>query len=319
MKKNNVNIYYMQKIIFLLIICLFTLTGCNNKNNEDKLKSKIQDQISYLEKDLISMLNGFNNISYSNYKIEKKQGTQGSKTNELIEENKKQGSTNGESLQETKQNNDSVEKSSDESESDNMNSNDSGTNNQGNSSIIMVPNSILLSNTNQKIDWDNMKCEIEKIYSTWNSLFIDLNSLDKENTKTLEFSSILNNATKSIKEENKIMSMKNVAEMFTKLEDYSKSYTNDNFKINVIDTKKNIIQAYVYVTENNWDMALNSISMADESFGNVINNVSAQLPKQSNINKVYVLLKEGKKAIELKEQDIFFINYKMIMQELYDI
>lgn len=319
MKKNNVNIYYMQKIIFLLIICLFTLTGCNNKNNEDKLKSKIQDQISYLEKDLISMLNGFNNISYSNYKIEKKQGTQGSKTNELIEENKKQGSTNGESLQETKQNNDSVEKSSDESESDNMNSNDSGTNNQGNSSIIMVPNSILLSNTNQKIDWDNMKYEIEKIYSTWNSLFIDLNSLDKENTKTLEFSSILNNATKSIKEENKIMSMKNVAEMFTKLEDYSKSYTNDNFKINVIDTKKNIIQAYVYVTENNWDMALNSISMADESFGNVINNVSAQLPKQSNINKVYVLLKEGKKAIELKEQDIFFINYKMIMQELYDI
>lgn len=319
MKKNNVNIYYMQKIIFLLVICLFTLTGCNNKNNEDKLKSKIQDQISYLEKDLISMLNGFNNISYSNYKIEKKQGTQGSKTNELIEENKKQGSTNGESLQETKQNNDSVEKSSDESESDNMNSNDSGTNNQGNSSIIMVPNSILLSNTNQKIDWDNMKYEIEKIYSTWNSLFIDLNSLDKENTKTLEFSSILNNATKSIKEENKIMSMKNVAEMFTKLEDYSKSYTNDNFKINVIDTKKNIIQAYVYVTENNWDMALNSISMADESFGNVINNVSAQLPKQSNINKVYVLLKEGKKAIELKEQDIFFINYKMIMQELYDI
>ena len=71
MKKNNINIYYMQKIFFLLIICLFILTGCNNKNDDEKLKSKIQDQISYLEKDLISMLNGFNNISYSNYKIEK--------------------------------------------------------------------------------------------------------------------------------------------------------------------------------------------------------------------------------------------------------
>ena len=40
MKKNNINIYYMQKIFFLLIICLFILTGCNNKNDDEKLKSK---------------------------------------------------------------------------------------------------------------------------------------------------------------------------------------------------------------------------------------------------------------------------------------
>ena len=40
---------------------------------------------------------------------------------------------------------------------------------------------------------------------------------------------------------------------------------------------------------------------------------------QSNINKAYVLLKEAKKAIEIKEQDIFFINYKMLMQELDNI
>ena len=319
MKKNNINIYYMQKIFFLLIICLFILTGCNNKNDDEKLKSKIRDQISYLEKDLISMLNGFNNISYSNYKIEKRQGAQSSQTNTLIEENKKQGSTNGESLQETKRNNDSVEKSSNESESDNMNDNNSNASNQGNSSIIMVPNSILLSDINQKIDWNNMKYEIEKIYSTWNSLFIDLNSLEKGNTKTLEFSSTLNDTTKSIKAENKIASMQNIAEMYIKLGDYSKSYTNDNLQINIIDTKKNIIQAYVYVTENNWDMALNSINKADESFGNVINNVCAQPANQSNINKAYVLLKEEKKAIDLKDQDIFFINYKMIMQELYDI
>ena len=286
---------------------------------DEKLKSKIRDQISYLEKDLISMLNGFNNISYSNYKIEKRHGAQSSQTNTLIEENKKQGSTNGESLQETKRNNDSVEKSSNESESDNMNDNNSNASNQGNSSIIMVPNSILLSDINQKIDWNNMKYEIEKIYSTWNSLFIDLNSLEKGNTKTLEFSSTLNDTTKSIKAENKIASMQNIAEMYIKLGDYSKSYTNDNLQINIIDTKKNIIQAYVYVTENNWDMALNSINKADESFGNVINNVSAQPANQSNINKAYVLLKEEKKAIDLKDQDIFFINYKMIMQELYDI
>ena len=88
MNKNNFNIYYILKLLFLLILCLFILTGCSN-NNDDKLKGKTQDQINYLEKDLISMLNGFNNISYANYRIEIKQETQSSQTNALIEESKK--------------------------------------------------------------------------------------------------------------------------------------------------------------------------------------------------------------------------------------
>ena len=50
-----------------------------------------------------------------------------------------------------------------------------------------------------------------------------------------------------------------------------------------------------------------------------LNNVATRQINQSNINKAYVLLKEAKKAIEIKEQDIFFINYKMLMQELDNI
>ena len=319
MNKNNFNIYYILKLLFLLILCLFILTGCSN-NNDDKLKGKTQDQINYLEKDLISMLNGFNNISYANYRIEIKQETQSSQTNALIEESKKQGATNGESIQETNQNNNSVENSSNESQMD-TSGNNTGKNEQqqSNSNIRMVPNSILLNNNKENIDWNNMKYEIEKIYSSWNTLFIDLNSLENGNTKTLDFSSILNDATQSIKAENKINSMKNISKMYSALGEYKKSYINDNMQINLIETKSNIIETYVFVTETNWNEAIKSINKADARFGNVINNVATRQINQSNINKAYVLLKEAKKAIEIKEQDIFFINYKMLMQELDNI
>lgn len=256
MNKNNFNIYYILKLLFLLILCLFILTGCSN-NNDDKLKGKTQDQINYLEKDLISMLNGFNNISYANYRIEIKQETQSSQTNALIEESKKQGATNGESIQETNQNNNSVENSSNESQMD-TSGNNTGKNEQqqSNSNIRMVPNSILLNNNKENIDWNNMKYEIEKIYSSWNTLFIDLNSLENGNTKTLDFSSILNDATQSIKAENKINSMKNISKMYSALGEYKKSYINDNMQINLIETKSNIIETYVFVTETNWDEAI---------------------------------------------------------------
>ena len=113
------------------------------------------------------MLNGFNNISYANYRIEIKQETQSSQTNALIEESKKQGATNGESIQETNQNNNSVENSSNESQMD-TSGNNTGKNEQqqSNSNIRMVPNSILLNNNKENIDWNNMKYEIEKIYSS---------------------------------------------------------------------------------------------------------------------------------------------------------
>ena len=137
MNKNNFNIYYILKLLFLLILCLFILTGCSN-NNDDKLKGKTQDQINYLEKDLISMLNGFNNISYANYRIEIKQETQSSQTNALIEESKKQGATNGESIQETNQNNNSVENSSNESQMD-TSGNNTGKNEQQQSSLPQTP------------------------------------------------------------------------------------------------------------------------------------------------------------------------------------
>ncbi len=319
MEKNNFNRYYMLKLIFLLILCLLILTGCG-KNEDDTLKSKTQNQIIYLEKNLISMLNGFNNISYANYKVEVKQNTQNPQISTLTDEVQKENTTNGESGQDPSQENKSDDQSSKESQSDTSgNSNKSESQQQGDTNIVMVPNSILLNNDKNNIDWDNMKYEIEKIYSSWNTLFIDLNSLENGNTKTLEFSNILNDATKSIKAEDKINSMKNIAKMYSTLGEYNKSYTNDNMQINLIDAKSNILQAYVSVTEKDWDLAKKNINKADESFGNVINNVAANQTSQSNINKAYILIKEAKKAIEINDQDIFFINYKMIMQELDNI
>ena len=58
-----------------MFILLFTLTGCsiqNNQNNQDNLKSKVKEEISYLDNNLISTLNSVNNLSYDNYKVSSK-------------------------------------------------------------------------------------------------------------------------------------------------------------------------------------------------------------------------------------------------------
>lgn len=58
-------------IIFLIIIILFSLTGCNINKSEDYItkKEKVNQEMSYLDSKIIAMLNRLNNISFSNYKV----------------------------------------------------------------------------------------------------------------------------------------------------------------------------------------------------------------------------------------------------------
>ena len=58
-----------------MFVLLFVLTGCSNQNsqnNQDTLKSKVKEEISYLDNNLISTLNIVNNLSYDNYKVSSK-------------------------------------------------------------------------------------------------------------------------------------------------------------------------------------------------------------------------------------------------------
>ena len=56
-------------IIFLIIITLFSLTGCNKNKDDSIKKEKVNQEMSYLDSKIIAMLNRLNNISFSNYKV----------------------------------------------------------------------------------------------------------------------------------------------------------------------------------------------------------------------------------------------------------
>ena len=64
----------MKKILILsdfFIIMALLLSGCMNSNNKDKsLEQKVNTEISYIDSELVSIVNELNNISYENYKLD---------------------------------------------------------------------------------------------------------------------------------------------------------------------------------------------------------------------------------------------------------
>ena len=58
-------------IVFLIMIMLFSLTGCSKSKEDENYnkKEKVNVEMSYLDGKIITMLNRLNNISFSNYKV----------------------------------------------------------------------------------------------------------------------------------------------------------------------------------------------------------------------------------------------------------
>lgn len=289
----------------MMFILLFVLTGCSNQNkqnNQDNLKSKVKEEISYLDNNLISTLNIVNNLSYDNYKVSSKN----------IQSNK---SDNNE-----KQNNSTEQESqpsgdlSQQGGKTESNSENSGNSSQTQSIMTMEKNGVLTSR-DKKTDWDLLKGLLEALYSSWSTIALDMNGLNINSEDILSFNTFLNDATKSVKDENKKDTMNNLLKLYALLPKYSSSVADDIFT-NLLDTKVQVLNAYVLTEDKNWDEINKRLENAINEYGNIINNVEINTRNSAGVRQTYILLKELQRCTSVKDVDIFYINYKNFMQEI---
>lgn len=296
-------------IIYLLVIIL-TLCGCSSNEKNEDIDKRIESEIQYLDKKIIGIMNKLNNITLENYEVKsKKVESESSKgTNEQAEGDSKSSGSN-----ETSEGN-----SSGEGSGDNNSSEKSSGSEQSSKSIKvlqMQPNNILVINKDE-VDWVTIKSELELIYSTWDSILLDLYSKEIANEDILGFSQGLDNAILVVKSEDKQKSLEKLAALYSYLPKYIEKISVDESTKNILQTKANIMQAYALVEEENWEEVQNQINQADIAYGKVANDVSYIENKQEEVSRVYILIKELKSSINLKDKDIFYIKYKNLMNTI---
>lgn len=176
--------------------------------------------------------------------------------------------------------------------------------------------SSILVNPNMKIDWNYLKKETEKMYQTWNTVLIDLNSLNINQSSLLQYNDILDNITKNVQKEEKKATLYYLAELYALLANYSKEYSDNNQRIILKEVKANILFSYALIEESKWKEMQNYIKKSQGIYDNIINSTLQNESKRTNINKAYILLNELYKSTNTKDKKIFYINYKNLMQEL---
>lgn len=109
--------------------------------------------------------------------------------------------------------------------------------------------------------------------------------------------------------------MNNLLKLYALLPKYSSSVADDIFT-NLLDTKVQVLNAYVLTEDKNWDEINKRLENAINEYGNIINNVEINTRNSAGVSQTYILLKELQRCTSVKDVDIFYINYKNFMQEI---
>ena len=272
----------MYKKIIIFFILLILIAGSSfavwknsqKPNDKEKINSKLDSEMEYLNTSLINIANGLNNIVIQEYKI-----TESSNNN-----------TSSDSSNNTSKNdNSSKENSSNES-----------NNETSKISFSMTQNTI---NTDE-IDWKNLESEISNLYKSWSEIIIDLNKINNNNENILKFSNDLDETTKYIKAQDKVNSLSMVAKLYSYLPQFMELYEKDSRKIAFMQTKTNIIRAYSIIEQEKWEEIKREISSSINIFNTILNDVNNN-KNQYNINKTYVLLNEFNNSIDTNDKEIY--------------
>ena len=228
-----------------------------------------------------------------------------------------QGSENSQSSSETSNNN--------QSNSSQMKSN----NNSSNNSDSKIPsekyglqyNNSLTENNETNINWENIEYIYENIFIAWQTMQVDLTDQKVSSEIINKYNSDLNGIANSIIQQNKESTMINYFNLYADICDIVKYISKENNLLNLYYAKLYLLNAYTLSESKKWNEMYESVANSESYFKNSYNEktegANSKDVYQSKYNeKIAMSLSNLKDSINLNDKNIFYIQYKNVMQML---
>lgn len=311
MKKYQ-KIAYIFLVIFILSIAFILFKSYADSNKNEDEKEKTETEIQRIELSFVNMFNELNNIKFENYRINTSQiNKEDLKDNSSSSASESTPSSGGSSSSESSS-------SGEQGESQKENgSSQSSEKSKENQNYELKLSGVLTENSD--INWENLKNEVEILYSAIPSLTIDLYKININKEKITNFNQEYDNLMKAIKEENKQNALDALANLYNYLPDFIENSTDDTNKKILIRTKNNIFKAYSLLDKNDWNAITENVNLANQEFTKILTNSQSSNKNQYIINKAYVQINELQNSTQTKEKEIFLIKYKNLLEELENI
>ncbi len=313
--KNFKKIAYIV-LVLIIIISIFTLYkvyGKDQKNGD--IKQKTLTEVKQIESTFLSLFNELNNIKFENYTITTKEIKKEASSKE---NNQSGGSSGGGSSSSSESSEDSSQSKGAGNTSEKSESPENDKSSKDNKEYNLKETGILTKSSD--INWDYIKNETEKMYTSLSKLTLDLYETNVNQQEIVNFNKDYDNLIKSVKEENKSDTLTELSILYNYLPTFIENCTDDEVEKSVIKTKNNVFKAYSKLENKDWPNISFDINQAIQEYTKIVTSVdNFDERNKYTINKAYVIINELQNAINLEDDDIFLIKYKNLLEELKNI
>ena len=321
--KNQISKYLLIALIVIFTILLATLIYIkffsNSKDNEYAiLTEKAEGEVEYLDYTIIELMNKLNNISYSRYQVTIKEVNESEQLNNSSSnsesagngmQTQEQGSSNQEGSESKVNGSGSNDNNSNNSESESLNQSEART------SRLAQVDSLLNSNYDD-VPWDEISYGVETLYAAWPSISLDMKALNINDSDISNFSTTLDGVAQAVKVQDKNSTLINLYNLYILLPKYISYFLSDEYTLNVYNTKAYVLSSYVSADSENWEDMNTNVTNAINTLSKNMNSADINDTEKSTIEKSYVLLEELKRGIGLEDKEIFYLKYKLAMEQL---
>lgn len=196
--------------------------------------------------------------------------------------------------------------------------NATSNNNQQNNVKFDLERTGVLNNSDG-VNWDNIKEEVENLYTSIPTITIDLYKINLNQDDILSFNKEFDNLTLVAKDENKEQTLQELSKIYDYIPKFAKNATNEELYKKLVETKSNIFKAYAKLDSEKWDEISSDISNGVNIYSQLLTDTNIDSQKQYSINRVYIMINELQNAVSLKDKSVFLIKYKNLVEEINNL
>ena len=177
-------------------------------------------------------------------------------------------------------------------------------------------NDSLLNSNYEAISWEEISYSVETLFTAWPTITLDMKTLNVKDEDISNFSVNLDGVAQSIKNKDKNSALINLYNLYTMLPRFLSYFINDDAKLNLYNTKAYLLNAYISADKENWQEMNSNVDQAINSLQAVVNSNNTSDNEKSILDKAGVLLQELKRGISLEDKEIFYLKYKLAIEQL---
>ena len=154
------------------------------------------------------------------------------------------------------------------------------------------------------------------MYSSIPTITLDLYKLDIAKEDILGFNKEFDNLTIVVNQNKKEETLNQLSKLYDYIPKFIENTTKDEVKKVTIETKANIFKAYSKLDSKDWTQISKDVKQAVDVYSKLLSNTNIDSNKQYIISKTYVMINELQNAVEVKDEAVFLIKYKNILEEI---